>query len=70
MEYSLDDTGNEMIHLTNDAVQKKGDDFGKHEDSNKVNDVLRSLASTISDSTSKKQVWAHSSLMSPTSRWS
>lgn len=25
-----------MIHLTNDAVQKKGEDFGKHEDSNKV----------------------------------
>lgn len=26
-----------MIHLTNDAVQKKGEDFGKHEDSNKLN---------------------------------
>ena len=25
-----------MIHLTNDAVQKKGDDYGKYENGNKV----------------------------------
>lgn len=25
-----------MIHLTNDAVQKKGDDYGKFENANKV----------------------------------
>lgn len=25
-----------MIHLTNDAVQKKGDTYGKHEKGNKV----------------------------------
>lgn len=37
VQYNLNDTDNEMIHLTNDAVQKKGEEFGKHEDSNKVN---------------------------------
>lgn len=30
VEYNLNDTDNEMIHLTNDAVQKKGEEFGKH----------------------------------------
>jgi hypothetical protein len=25
-----------MIHLTNDAIQKHGDNYGKHEDGNKV----------------------------------
>ena len=25
-----------MIHLTNDAVQKKGDDYGKYEKGNKI----------------------------------
>lgn len=25
-----------MIHLTNDAIQKKGDDYGKYENGNKV----------------------------------
>ena len=29
-----------MIHLTNDAVQKKGSDFGKHEDHNKAKILL------------------------------
>jgi hypothetical protein len=27
---------NKMIHLTNDAVQKKGEDYGKYEKGNKV----------------------------------
>ena len=25
-----------MIHLTNDAVQKKGEDYGKYENGNKI----------------------------------
>mgnify|MGYP001382746861 CR=1 FL=1 len=33
-----------MIHLTNDAVQKKGEDFGKHEDSNKVTLLISQLS--------------------------
>lgn len=27
---------NKMIHLTNDAVQKKSDDYGKYENGNKL----------------------------------
>lgn len=27
---------NKMVHLTNDAVQKKGDDYGRFEKGNKV----------------------------------
>jgi hypothetical protein len=30
-----------MIHLTNDAVQKKSDDYGKFEGGNKVSILLR-----------------------------
>lgn len=26
----------DMIHLTNDAIQKKGDDYGKYEPGNKL----------------------------------
>lgn len=37
-EFSLDDVKNRLVHLTNDAVQKKGDDYGKHESGNKVLD--------------------------------
>lgn len=35
-EYSLKNDKNRMVHLTNDAVQKKGDDYGKFESGNKV----------------------------------
>jgi tubulin monoglycylase TTLL3/8 len=34
-EFNLRDM-NKFIHLTNDAVQKKSDDYGKHEFGNKV----------------------------------
>lgn len=27
---------NKLIHLTNDAIQKKADDYGKHETGNKI----------------------------------
>lgn len=35
-EYSLKKIGNKLIHLTNDAVQKKAEDYGKYEVGNKV----------------------------------
>ena len=35
-EYSLHNLQNKMIHLTNDAVQKNSDDYGKYENGNKV----------------------------------
>lgn len=58
-----------MIHLTNDAVQKKGEDFGKHEDSNKVTPFLYfSLALIIFASTSKKLELVLLSLIRPTNK--
>lgn len=44
-----------MIHLTNDAVQKKGEDFGKHEDSNKVNNWIFKAQLLILSAISKKK---------------
>lgn len=35
-EYTLKKISNKLIHLTNDAVQKKADDYGKYEVGNKV----------------------------------
>ncbi|CDW72755.1 tubulin-tyrosine ligase family protein [Stylonychia lemnae] len=35
-EFNLDNLQNRFIHLTNDAVQKKSDDYGKFENGNKV----------------------------------
>lgn len=35
-EFSLKNTSNRYIHLTNDAVQKKSDDYGKYESGNKL----------------------------------
>lgn len=35
-EFSLINLDNKFIHLTNDAVQKKSDDFGKFENGNKL----------------------------------
>ncbi len=35
-EFDLEDLGNRFIHLTNDAVQKNSDDYGKFENGNKV----------------------------------
>lgn len=34
--FSLKNMGDKFIHLTNDAVQKYGDDYGKFENGNKV----------------------------------
>lgn len=35
-EFSVTNLSNRMIHLTNDAVQKKDEDYGKYESSNKL----------------------------------
>lgn len=35
-EFTLKNITNKLIHLTNDAVQKKSDDYGKFESGNKV----------------------------------
>jgi len=34
--YTLKNLENKLIHLTNDAIQKKGDEYGKFENFNKV----------------------------------
>ena len=35
-EFSLNNLSNRMVHLTNDAVQKKAEDYGKFEPGNKL----------------------------------
>ena len=35
-EFTTKNLKNRMIHLTNDAVQKKGEDYGKYENGNKI----------------------------------
>ena len=35
-EYSLDDVTDQFIHLTNDAIQQKADEYGKFENGNKL----------------------------------
>jgi len=34
--FDLDDLGNDLIHLTNDAIQKHGEDYGRFEEGNKL----------------------------------
>jgi hypothetical protein len=34
--FDLDDLGNDLIHLTNDAIQKHGEDYGRFEEGNKI----------------------------------
>jgi hypothetical protein len=35
-EFSMKDITNKMVHLTNDAVQKRSDQYGKFENGNKL----------------------------------
>lgn len=35
-EYSINNLSNRLVHLTNDAVQKKAEDYGKFEPGNKL----------------------------------
>jgi len=46
-EYSIDNLSNKYIHLTNDAIQKNAEDYGKFENGNKmsINDFQRYLDS-------------------------
>lgn len=47
-EFNMKNLANRMIHLTNDAVQKKGEDYGRYEPGNKLSfsDFQRYLDST------------------------
>ena len=46
-EYSIDNLSNKYIHLTNDAIQKNAEDYGKFENGNKmsINDFQRYIDS-------------------------
>ena len=48
-EYTLENLSNRAIHLTNDAVQKKYEDYGKFEPGNKISfpDFQKYLDSTF-----------------------
>ncbi len=35
-EFTINNIENKLIHLTNDAVQKKSEEYGKYESANKV----------------------------------
>lgn len=35
-EYSTNNLSNKLVHLTNDAIQKKAEDYGKFESGNKL----------------------------------
>ena len=35
-QFNVNNLANKMIHLTNDAIQKNGDGYGKFENGNKV----------------------------------
>lgn len=35
-EYNTKDLSNKLVHLTNDAIQKKAEDYGKFESGNKL----------------------------------
>lgn len=35
-EFSTKDLSNKFVHLTNDAIQKRADDYGKYESGNKL----------------------------------
>ena len=38
-EFSMKELSNKFVHLTNDAIQKKADDYGKFENGNKLSFV-------------------------------
>ena len=46
-EFTLKNVTNRMIHLTNDAVQKRSDDYGKFESGNKVSASIIILSALL-----------------------
>ena len=46
-EYNLKNATNRMIHLTNDAVQKKSEDYGRFESGNKVSSYPSSFVEMV-----------------------
>ena len=49
-EYNLKNATNRMIHLTNDAVQKKSEDYGKFESGNKVSYSFHNFKESLDSS--------------------
>lgn len=62
-EYNIKNANNRMIHLTNDAVQKKSEDYGKYENGNKVSNSHWLTPFRYRTLTSR------STWIAPTSRW-
>ena len=50
-EYDIEEVGDEMIHLTNDAIQKGNPNYGKYEEGNKISysEFQRYIDSTFGD---------------------
>jgi hypothetical protein len=50
-EFNINEIGDESIHLTNDAIQKYCDSYGKYEEGNKVsyNEFQRYMDSTYGE---------------------
>jgi hypothetical protein len=62
--FSLKNLNNNLIHLTNDAVQAKSEDYGKFEQGNKVPLIFRSLImnlTNICNSITLRQVYTDKS---------
>ncbi len=38
-EFTMNNLSNKFIHLTNDAIQKKAEDYGKYESANKLSTI-------------------------------
>ena len=60
-EFTLDNLANRFIHLTNDAVQKKSDDYGKFENGNKMS--YQNLQKYIETNFPKKNINFHRDLL-------
>ena len=63
-EYNLKNATNRMIHLTNDAVQKKSEDYGKFEAGNRVSLTFMTSPSTPFSSNSwyKEDIFSNGKL--------